>query len=60
MLVLTRRQGESLVIGDNHVTVTILDIHGERVKLSIDAPMEVKVMRKEVLTKERSQDRGDS
>ena len=48
MLVLSRRIGESIVIG-NHVTVTILEIRGDHVRLGIDAPRDVTVHRSEVL-----------
>jgi len=48
MLVLPRRRDESIVIGDN-VVVTVVDIRGDKVRLGIDAPIEVPVHRKEVL-----------
>ena len=47
MLILTRRQGEALRIGDN-ITVTVAGIKGEQVKLGIDAPPEVNVARSEL------------
>jgi carbon storage regulator len=47
MLVLTRKTDESLVI-DDHITITILGIEGERVKIGISAPKEVKIHRKEI------------
>ena len=47
MLVLTRKVNESIVIGDN-VTVTVVEIHGNRVRLGIQAPTEVPVHRSEV------------
>ncbi len=47
MLVLTRRIDESLVI-DDQITITILGIEGERVKIGITAPKEVKIHRKEI------------
>lgn len=47
MLVLTRQPGESVVIGDN-VTVTIISIEGDRVKLGITAPKEVSIYREEL------------
>ncbi len=48
MLVLSRRIGESVVIGDN-VTVTILDVRGDVVRVGIDAPRSVSVNRAELL-----------
>lgn len=47
MLILTRRNGESLMIGEN-VTVTILAVKGNQVRIGIDAPRDVMVHRKEI------------
>lgn len=47
MLVLTRRANESIVIGRD-VTVTVLEIRGDQVRLGITAPREVSVHREEV------------
>jgi carbon storage regulator len=47
MLILTRRTGESLVINDD-ITVTILAIKGNQVRIGIDAPKEVSIHREEV------------
>jgi carbon storage regulator len=47
MLVLTRRVGESLMIGDD-VTVTVLKTSGNQVKIGVDAPRDVEVHREEV------------
>ena len=47
MLVLTRKLGESIVIGNN-VRVTILEMQGKQIRLGIDAPTEVPVHRGEV------------
>ena len=48
MLVIRRRQGESIVLADN-IEVTILEISASRVKLGIAAPAGVLVQRKEVI-----------
>lgn len=48
MLVLTRRVGESLVIGDD-IVVTVLEVRSDGVRLGIDAPRHVRVHRAEVL-----------
>lgn len=47
MLVLSRKRNESIVIGDV-MTVTVLEIHGERVKLGVMGPKDIRVQRKEV------------
>ena len=47
MLILTRRMGETLMIGAD-VTVTIVGVNGNQVKLGINAPREIEVHREEV------------
>jgi len=47
MLILTRRVGETLVIGDD-VTVTVLGVRGNQVRLGVNAPKEVAVHREEI------------
>ncbi|HVL99731.1 MAG TPA: carbon storage regulator CsrA [Egibacteraceae bacterium] len=47
MLVLTRRAGESVVIG-NDIVVTVLEVRGDQVRIGIDAPRSVTVHREEV------------
>lgn len=47
MLALTRKRGDSIVIGDN-IEVVVLGIQGEQVKLGIKAPKEISVHRKEI------------
>lgn len=48
MLVLSRRIGESVVVGDN-IAITILEVRGDIVRVGIEAPREVKVHRAELL-----------
>ncbi|MHC4398158.1 MAG: carbon storage regulator CsrA [Planctomycetota bacterium] len=47
MLVLSRKEKEGIVIDDN-IVITVVDIRGGKVRLSIEAPREVPVHRKEV------------
>lgn len=47
MLILTRKVGESLVI-DNHITVTVLDVKGNQIRLGINAPKEISIHREEI------------
>jgi carbon storage regulator len=47
MLVLSRKLGETLVIGDN-ITVKVINVQGNAVRLGIEAPREVSVHRAEI------------
>lgn len=49
MLILHRKKGESLVINEN-ITVTILEVSGEKVKIAIEAPKEIPILRTELMT----------
>ncbi|MGB1328384.1 MAG: carbon storage regulator CsrA [Porticoccaceae bacterium] len=57
MLILTRRVGETLVIGDD-VNVTVLGVRGNQVRLGVNAPKEVAVHREEIY--QRIQKENDS
>jgi carbon storage regulator len=54
MLVLTRRVNEALIVGDD-VTVTILSITGNQVRIGINAPRDVPVHREEIYEKIKRQ-----
>lgn len=47
MLVLSRKVGEKIVIGEN-IIITVVDVANHRVRLGIDAPREIPVMRSEL------------
>lgn len=47
MLILTRRVGETLMVGDD-VTITVLGVKGNQVRIGVNAPKEVSVHREEI------------
>ena len=58
MLILTRRVGETVMIGDS-VTVTVLGVKGNQVRLGVNAPKDVAVHREEIYERiKREQDGG--
>jgi carbon storage regulator len=57
MLILARRIGESIMVGDQ-VEISIVDIKGDQVKLGINAPSQVKVYRREVYTAIQEENRA--
>lgn len=58
MLILTRRTGETLNIGDS-IQVTVLGIKGNQVRIGIDAPKDVPVHREEIYEKIKHEDFED-
>ena len=62
MLVLSRKKDEKIVIGDN-ITLMVIEIRGDKVRLGIDAPRDVAVHREEVyeaIKRETGQTQADS
>lgn len=56
MLVLTRKQGEGILIGDD-IRITVVELKGGGVRLGIDAPREMKVHRQEVVERIEKENR---
>lgn len=57
MLILTRRVGETLMIGDD-ITVTVLASKGNQVRIGIDAPRDVEVHREEIYNRIHNENPG--
>jgi carbon storage regulator len=61
MLILTRRVGESVMIGDEDtVTVTVLGVKGNQVRLGVNAPKTVAVHREEIFERIKAEQNGTS
>ncbi len=56
MLVLSRRPGETIVIADGTIVVTILEVHKDRVRIGIAAPSDIPVHRSEIQQKIKEAD----
>lgn len=55
MLILTRRVGETVIIG-NDIKVVVLGVHGSQVRLGVEAPRDVTVHREEIYLKIKNQE----
>ncbi len=51
MLILTRKVGESITIGDGSISVSVMEIKGRQVRLGIDAPADLPIHRQEIFQK---------
>jgi carbon storage regulator len=58
MLILTRRVGEAVMIGDE-VTVTVLGVKGNQVRVGVDAPKSVSVHREEIYERIQREEKGE-
>lgn len=58
MLILTRRIGETLIIGDD-VNITVLGVKGNQVRLGINAPKDVSVHREEIYLRIQQEKQGE-
>ena len=59
MLILTRRVGETVMIGDD-VTITVLGVKGNQVRVGFNAPKSVAVHREEIYERIKREQQGDS
>lgn len=59
MLILTRRVGETLMVGDD-VTVTVLGVKGNQVRIGVNAPKEVAVHREEIYQRIQKENSGEA
>jgi len=49
VLVLTRKKGETIIIGED-IQISVLDIKGDQIRIGIDAPRQMAILRKEIYT----------
>jgi carbon storage regulator len=59
MLILTRRVGETVMIG-NDVTVTVLGVKGNQVRIGVNAPKDIAVHREEIYERIKREEQGEA
>jgi carbon storage regulator len=57
MLILTRKSGEKIIIGDS-ITVSVIEVRGDQARIGVDAPKTVKVYREEVFEAIKSENQA--
>jgi carbon storage regulator len=60
MLVLSRMEGETIVLDDGLITIHVLGIHGNKVRLGVHAPREISAVRGEAWRKRQREAEGDT
>ena len=58
MLVLSRKKNERIIVGEN-IVITVVEIRGDRVRLGIDAPMDIPIHRSEVVESIKAQEAAE-
>jgi len=58
MLILTRRVGESIIVGDD-VTITVLGVKGNQIRLGVNAPKDISVHREEIYQRIKQEQRDN-
>jgi len=53
MLILTRRENESILMADGQIEVKVIEVRGKQVKLGIDAPESIDIQRMELIDREK-------
>ena len=54
MLLVTRRVGEVIVIGDNEIRISVFGVQGNTVRIGVEAPSDIKILREELYLRDRA------